>query len=208
MKFFPAAVLALACAFSAHADRIIYSSGPISMDSYGDWIGNQIISDPFTVNDSTKLISITAGLQMDYQDFALPVSVDWSIGTSPGASDVGSGVATIVSNTYLGLAYGGRYPTYASTFDVSGWVNTNTTYWLTLTGGEPNALDWDINRFGPIALYDSQYYGWSPTGDGEAFSVLGVPDMASTGWLLGFGAALMLSVAAPWNRRLAGFSRA
>ena len=139
---------------------VIYDNGPISNLADGG-LGVSFaysVTDSFKSDDSANLTSSTIGLWIVHGD--TPTSIDWSVGTSPYKSSVSSGTSKLTNvfqttTNYLGTAY----DIYLSTFELSGSINANETYWFTLSNGvsaENNYLIWDYNQ-GPSSAYDSLF---------------------------------------------------
>ena len=101
---------------------------------------------------------------------ATPLTVDWSVGTSPFGSDIGSGIGAIgpvtnfcLSGAPVGSGFCGNnkgYDVDLSTVTVPSFlVIAGNTYYLTVTdatdsSGSASLFDgWDIN-FGPSIAYD------------------------------------------------------
>jgi hypothetical protein len=127
----------------------------------------------------------------------VPVSVGWSIGTSPYGMDVSYGFSSF-ANTSVGNSLTG-YPLYESTFALNGSLVPGITYWLTLAYGTSmlgGGVWWCVSD-GPSSAYIS------PTQPGyasESFQLYSaVPE--PTTCLSGLGALL---VAGNWLLRKRG----
>ena len=97
------------------------------------------VSDDFTLDSGAFLTGVTFGEDsiMHIQDTVAPVplSVEWSIGTTPFSGNVASGTAAIDA-TLEGLVAGTtRVWDYSSSFALPGLVLGPGTYWLTLGNG-------------------------------------------------------------------------
>jgi hypothetical protein len=135
-----------------------------------------------------------------------PVSLEWSIGTSPFASDVGSGTAAL-ANVATGT-FRTSFLTFASTFAVDVAVSPGTTYWLTLQDGLTQRHDefgW-FESGGPSLAQDTAH-GTIASESFELFdaSVVAAPEPASR-TLAGLGALGLLACGWP-GRKPAGKNR-
>ncbi len=181
----PIAVLALALASGdlarARADYV-YSNGPIgNRDGYD--IHFNPLSDSFTVATASKLTKVQVGLWVDYG--VTPATLEWSIGTAPFGSNIGSGLASL-TNTFLNshsFDGGGTYSVFASTFPLNSKVGSGI-YWLTLghaRASDGSAVYWDFNN-GPSAAFVA-FVDKSPPLIGaefsESFQILGNQTVAS-----------------------------
>ena len=177
---------------------LVYDNGPIASVNAYTINGGQAISDSFTVSSATNLTGATAGLWVATPE--VPISVQWSIGTTPGGSDVGSGIAT-TSNTFFGTADNGVFSIYESAFALSGAVAAGPTYWLTLQNASPVPMYWDINNgpssatyfengngpFGSIAsesfqLFNSPFAAVPEPNTLNAVAVIGALSLIARGW--------------------------
>lgn len=180
LKNFLPLVLA-ACALNAYADPLVYTNGPVNGTINGRTISGYLVSDSFTVTSDTTLSSAVAGL---WTSNGAPTSLEWSIGTTEGGSQISSGTATSFSSTPDGLG-NGYYPIYESQFAITGSVDVGTTYYFSLQNAAPGSMYWDINNGAsaafqngnPIASESFQLYG----------SGSSVPDGGTTVALLGAG---------------------
>jgi len=150
----------------------VYDNGPVN-GTESAWTINYgyAVSDSFTLSNSTTLTGAQIGLWTYSGDN--PTSVDWSIGSAPGASNYGSGVGSLTNDSLFTNGWG--YNILESTFTLSDSLSTGT-YWFTLqdasnTTGYP--IYWDINQ-GPSAAWEntignldasvcSNYVGYSGT---------------------------------------------
>ncbi len=154
-------------------------------------------SDSFTLNSAASLTQIQLGLWTYPGD--VPLSVQWSIGTTPFGNDVNGGGIAALDNSSAGSAYG-IYPLFESTFAATGNLAAGT-YWLSLQNGTASNGDpiyWDQNG-GPSSA-EIQYVGSIPS---NSFQISGGPANAtpapSSLCLLGVSAAVLGFVG--WHRR-------
>lgn len=138
------AALCLAAAISASADTI-YDNGPVNGTIEGWTIsdGNEV-SESFTLSSSAILTGAQVGLWVLPGDN--PTTVEWSIGTSPGAGDLGSGTASLTNNFQFLNEY--LYDIDESTFSFSDTLGAGT-YWFSLQkASTPNGdrIFWDDNN--------------------------------------------------------------
>ncbi len=209
---FALAILGSLCAISGPAvASVIYDNGPIN-GTVGSYPINSIngVSDSFIVSsDDTSLGSAEVGLWAIPYD--PPISVEWSIGTTPFANDVSSGTAGLYSNTY---GYAGPTPIFQSFFDLSGTLDAGT-YYLTLQNAVSTAgstLGWDVNS-GPSIAY--QYDTTQPVAS-ESFTLFTtqfsgqyqygpngpVPDQSSTFLLLSLSCLMFVCMARRTRNRV------
>jgi hypothetical protein len=149
---------------------VVYDGGPIN-----GTIGSYSIG-PYSASSNSFRVTSAATLTgaqhvgvwlFPFSDLR---SLDWSIGTSPLASDISSGSAS-VSGTGLD-GYG--HPLYDANFPISGVVVPGITYWFTLKNavsygfGGPQDAGWDINN-GPSTATN---YWWE-TLPGASFQLIG-----------------------------------
>jgi hypothetical protein len=178
---------------------LVYDNGPIAANLGYQISGGEAISDSFTVSSTTNLTGATAGFWVVTP--AVPISVQWSIGTTALGSDVSSGIATITSNTFRHT--NGIYSIYESAFALSGAVAAGQTYWLTLQNSTPVPMFWDVNG-GPSSATFSQS-GGGPLGSiaSESFqlfdSVAAVPEPSTLNVAAVIGALSL--IARGWKRR-------
>jgi hypothetical protein len=209
------AMLAIATV-PAWAD-VLYSNGPINGTIGALFIGNVEIpnvgSFSYATSDSFVLSSASTVTGVDFGAWTAGgdsiTSVQWSIGTTPGGSSLGSGVANTI-DTFFAASFSG------STVDSDSFSTGNIslgagTYYLTLQNantaqGRPPA--WDINN-GP----SSAFYGtgaslanvagrFGPGSDSEAFDIQGTTTAVTPE--PGSYAALVLAlggVMLVWSRR-------
>lgn len=187
-----ALAISLGIVGAAHASTL-YDNGALN-----GLVGAYTVTSPYAVTDSftlaspSALSSVSVGLWVVTGD--APATVDWAIGSTAGASDLGSGSGISLSNTFLAthaFVYPYSYDDYSSSFPVSATLPAGT-YWLTLQNGtttDAGNLFWDKNS-GPSSAFDSSL-GVIPS---EPFQIYGteVPEPASLG-MLGIGAAMVLA---------------
>ena len=168
------------------------------------FIQGDAVSDSFQSNVSINMNGFTFGDWVPAGN--TPLTVDWSIGTSPFENQLGSGIGAI-SATLLcssGQPFNGGicgdglgYDVYSATVNTGTIGLTSGTYWLTLTGATDNqgGLDgWDINS-GPSTAYHSRL-GQVPS---EWFTINGSTPEPSSIMLFGSG---ILGLAGVLRRKL------
>jgi hypothetical protein len=130
---------------------LIYDDGPPDTSGAGTPIFNfdgayYSASNSFTVGGPTTLTSAQVALNVSITPDP-PTTLDWSIGTTPFASDVASGSAVLTSS-FLLLNLDETY--WESTFAITGAVSAGT-YWLTLANSSVDDLygvEWTNNPLG------------------------------------------------------------
>jgi hypothetical protein len=195
----PLAISAVSLILSVQAKAsLVYDNGPIGASDYSaafiDSVsagGPYAVSDSFTVSSATSLSSAQAGLWVDAG--ATPVSLDWSVGTTPFASDISSGTASL-NDTFV---RNNGFDIYESAFAVNGTLGIGT-YYFTLQNGvasDSGSVSWDNNN-GPSTAYQSSSAGSGQLADGtsESFQLYGVavPEPTTTTIFAGFAALGML----------------
>jgi hypothetical protein len=179
-------ILCLSLSIPTFADQ--YNNGPTNGTSNAFFVDVYAVTDSFVAPRGSDFVFgfsfaewVPAG--------AIPLSVDWSMGTSSFASDNGSGTGSISFNLLCtngqpfngGLCGGGfGYDVYNS-FVGTGHIvlNPGSTYWLTLTNATDNfggRDSWDINS-GPSTAYHSQL-GQVPS---ESFTITAESATTTTG---------------------------
>jgi hypothetical protein len=148
--FFVFAVVGcLALSVPAFADVAIYDNGPINGNLLGYTIADDFaVSDSFTVSSASTITGVTFG------DWAFagspPSTVQWAIGSSEEANDLGSGTGSL-SNVFV---TNNGYDVYSSSFSVPNISLAAGTYWLTLSNSSPDPQYWDVNN-GPSAAFQN-----------------------------------------------------
>jgi hypothetical protein len=204
-------ILCLALRVPAFAGDI-YDNGPSNGTSNAYFIDVYAVTDSFTVTsnftmrDDILLFWVPAG--------AIPLTVDWSVGTSSFGSDVGSGINTPIGASLVcssgqpfngGICGGGfGYDVYNATVN-TGNINLSpgTTYWLTATGATDSfgGRDaWDINSGPSLAFHN--LLGSVPS---ESFTIEGTPSSTTPepSSIMLFGSGI-LGLAGILRRRLMG----
>jgi hypothetical protein len=169
-------VSALLWAATANA-QVVYTNGPISGGSDAYTItGLFAVTDSFTAAFGSTLTTATVGIWEHAG--ATSIQLRWSVGTSPFGVQVASGTSALSSSLAKTTNVGGNlWDIYSSTFSLSGFVNTGTTYWLTLQN-ETNTANtdagWDDN--GGPSLAEYAYNGTPLAGNpSESFTLYGTP---------------------------------
>jgi PEP-CTERM motif len=155
------AATCLLVAAQAKASTLVYTNGPVNGTNDAWSISSELpfysntgyISDTFTVGSSTNLTYAQVYLWVsggfNGSSAGTPVASSWEIGTSPGSSNVASGVAASLYNQAILIStneYG--YTVWSADLAVSGSLSPGT-YWLTLlnatTNMSGNLVGWDEN---------------------------------------------------------------
>jgi hypothetical protein len=164
-----AVLVVAAAAVPTKAETVLYDNGPLNgnIQAYGINFG-------FGVSDSFQLS--TTVFSVDFASVGLwvlpgdiPLTVDWSIGTTFFSSDIASGTSSL-SNTF-DFTNGFGYDIYSSVFSFFGFSLPAGTFYLTLqnaTSAEGNPVFWDQNS-GPSQAMDSSL-GSIPS---ETFQIIG-----------------------------------
>ena len=191
-----ALLIVLGTAFHAQATAV-YTNGPIGGVAHYSITGNTI-SDSFTVSSPTSLSSVELGLVTFFG--GVPTSMGWAIGTTFFGSEISSGTASSLTNTFWGL-YSGGGQGYTSEFSLSGSLLVpGTTYYFTLSNpvsSDGGRVSWDTNSGvggdGP-SMAEVIFLGTGAPIASHSFTLFGpaaVPESGSTiGLLLLAGAAL------------------
>jgi hypothetical protein len=157
---------------------IVYDDGAIDgaiLSSHGgalDIEAASAVSDSFTVA-GPALLTGAQNVGIWVNPDATPLSVHWSIGTSPFASDVSSGTSTL-SGAFVSGNVGGWW-VYDESFSLNGLVSNVTEYYLTLTGAaasDGSYVLWDVDFGTSSAEFEPN--GGSPIAvDAESFQLVG-----------------------------------
>jgi hypothetical protein len=202
-----AAIIAVCFAAVGSAVAVpVYSNGAIN-GSLGSWTINYgySLSDEFTISSPADVGTANVGLWM--HPGSVPVSVEWSIGTTPDGSQISSGTASLVNTLLYVNSYG--FDIYQSSFYISANLDPGA-YYFTLQdalASDGSGVYWDINN-GPLLAYENDLgnvednlVAGSNVGTLELSSV---PDGASTLLLLLVGSVTTIVMA----RRACAPSRA
>jgi hypothetical protein len=179
---------------------VVYDNGPINGTIGADAIWTTwAVSDSFAVTSPTILTG-AQDVGIWCYGSGIPITVNWSVGTTPFASDVGTGTANVAS-TYIGDVFN-NYKLYNSSFPLS-CVVTVGTYWLSLTDGTNTAFStgtyWDINGGASLAYQNGPGYPSYEPRPSHSFQITGspVPEPSTLIMLLG---GLGIAVAR-WRRQ-------
>jgi len=173
----------------------IYDNGAVGSTAAVAINGGYSVSDSFTISSATSLASAAAGLWVD--GGALPVSLNWSIGTTPFGTDISSGTATL-AHTFVDSVTG--LDVYESTFTLSGVLGAGTYYFtlLNASASDGGGVSWDENHGPSSATLKNSANNTFQIGS-ESFQLYGasapVPDQASTFLLLGLGCLPLIAFA-------------
>jgi hypothetical protein len=181
----------------AEASGLVYDNGaPVGTNNayYIHVDSGFMVSDAFTLSSSTTLDSAQAGLWVDTG--ATPITVDWSVGTVPFASDISSGTASLI-NTFLFYNIDYDFDVYESAFAISGSLGAGT-YYFTLqnaTTSDSGNVAWDISN-GPSAAFHNTDGNISS----ESFQLYGevVPEPTTVSLLALGGILFLLLRRQPW----------
>jgi len=147
----------------AHARaEYLYDNGPINGTIGGFSVGRVFhvnsageevkVSNSFTLEKDSILTGAQLGLWTHLE--AAPVSLDWSIGTTPFGADMGFGTVNL-NNTFHNL-YGGRSAVHSSAFPLNTQLASGA-YWLTIEHAKATdglKVFWDANK-GPSSAFIS-----------------------------------------------------
>ncbi len=186
---------------SVWADTLLYDNGPtvngaLHATNINGWPWT---SDTFTMSTAATLTVVQAGLWTGSDVTDVPLTVDWSIGSTYNTATYGSGTANL-TNTHVGISSGNingpgpytpGYNIWESTFTVSVTLDAGT-YWLTLQNGSTSGqhgLYWDLDN-GPSQAY--MYFTnlqnlYEPGSGSESFQIYGTVPEPATMLLLGLG---------------------
>jgi hypothetical protein len=154
---------------TTHA-ALVYDNGPIN-GTINAWRVDSgfSVSDSFTVSSQTSLTSAQIGLWVT--PGAIPISVQWSFGTTAFASDISSGTSVLV-NAPAGQSL--FYDLYRSDLLISGLLSAGS-YWFTLqnaAGSTGDGIYWDENDGPSSAQFDTPIGGGELPGS-ESFQLYG-----------------------------------
>jgi hypothetical protein len=202
---FPVVGFILLSAFGFSVARVqagpvlVYDDGPITGDPGAPDITFYMWSNSFTIGSGTSLTSAQIGVWVD-QSSGLPLTVDWSIGTTPLASDISSGTANL-SNTFVGIGgFSNVYYAYESVFDINGLLPGPGTYYFTLENGTTSIfsdLTWAHGN-GPSLSYSNLSGPNNPMNEPLSFQLYGitsVPEGGSNLSMLALALAGLLGIA-------------
>lgn len=185
------------CVVAPASASTLYDNGPINGSYSGIQISTEVISDSFTLSSASTLTGAQVGLWL-YPNFpgGVPIRVDWQLGSTPGASNFGSGTS-LFTNTFL-YNNGSGYNIYQSDFAITGSLSAGT-YFFSLdngysTSGLFSPLYWDINN-GPSTAYDN--------GVPESGFICPLPDSCSNSFQI-YGSAGTSTVPEPSSLLLLG----
>ena len=168
-SFFGLAILSVALMISNQAKAdVLYDNGAIDGYTTASTINRVYsVSDSFTLASDAKLTGAQhVGLWVSTS--ATPTSVEWSLGTTAFASDLGSGTSSI-SGVYENSA-NSSLDVYDSSFSLNGILHGGT-FFLTLhdaIASDGGLVYWDQNR-GPSTA-EQAYVGSIPS---ESFQLVG-----------------------------------
>jgi hypothetical protein len=197
-------ILCLALSTPVFAGEL-YTNGPTNGTNSAYFIDVNQVTDSFPLPPGSETTGFTFAEWVPAG--ATPVTVDWSIGTSPFGEDVGSGIG-VISATLLcssgqpfngGICGGGfGYDVYAASVQAV-FAGQAATVWLTLSNATDNSGGrdgWDVN-FGPSLAYESQL-GSIPS---ESFTIEGSGTTPEPSSIILFGSGI-LGIAGILRRRL------
>jgi len=153
------ALLAIAVV-PATADVPLYSNGAVSGAIGGYTICcTYAVSDSFVLSSASTVTGVDFGAWTFYGDKVN--SVQWSIGTTPGDSSLGSGTAAVSDNSLVKSYGAGGYDVNSDSFSTGPLSLGAGTYYLTLqnadtvTGTANGAYAfWDVNQ-GPSSAFQN-----------------------------------------------------
>jgi len=201
-----AAVGLLAGTVAANA-QLVYNNGPVN-GTLSAWTidDGYVASDSFVVSSPVTLGKADVGLWAWVG--STPLTLKWSIGTTPYGNNVSSGTGSL-TNTFLGKNAKG-FDLYESSFAIAGSL-TDGTYYLTLddTANSNNyPIYWDISN-GPSVAFENTLGDVAKNlfagSNSESFQLYGsgsVSERYPTLILLGFSCLLLLA-GARWTAETA-----
>ena len=192
------AALSITLAFASSAKaEILYNNGAIVPD--GDaWTisGGYRISDSFTLSSESTFRAFDS-IGLSVPTGYLPISVEWSIGTTAFGNDIAGPSTSGFSYTYISSGIP-TYDAYSAAINVGSLTLAAGTYWLTLGNGIVSSTDipflsW-IESGGPSQAHQQYASNPATTIPSQSFAVDTVPE-PSTGALLGLAAAILIGSA-------------
>jgi hypothetical protein len=175
---------------------LVYDNGPIGGTNafFIDASLNDSLSEQFTLAAPAALTSAQAGLWVIAG--ATPASVDWAVGTTPFASDLGSGTSTPTNVFVLGNVLQ-IFDVYESTFAINtGILSSGTNYYFTIVNAAPSdgpSIAWDESNGPSVAFHGGlgnlDGFGGEPGSHSESFQLFGTAVPAPTTsvvWLILF----------------------
>jgi hypothetical protein len=205
-------IVALLLGVAAQAQSgLVYDNGPINGTNafFIDASIDFSLSEQFTLSAPAALTSAQAGLWV--LTGATPASVDWAVGTTPFASDLGSGTSSTSNAFALGNVLE-IFDIYESTFAIATGTLSAGTYYFTLVNAaasDSQSIAWDISN-GPSVAYHSTFGNLDgfngPGSNSESFQLFGNPVPAPSTFVVWLILVAIFGIGASYKRldRLAG----